>query len=620
MPGLLGFIQETNDNEQILENMINSMMHQDYYCVDKYVNHYFGFARIHYGVFNPEIQPIFNEDKSLCIFFYGKIYDYQKGLEKLKLKYKFKYGNDPEFCLYSYMEYGYDFVKSLNGSFVLAIYDFNNNKIIIINDRYGLRPLYYTVNNNKLFFASEIKAILQDKTFKKELNDEAVADWFAFGKVIGNKTLFKDITVLPPASIFVYDGQNLLLEQYWEFNYKPDYTKSENEFADELVKTFKKAVRIRMRYNYRYGVSLSGGLDSRVIIAAIEENKKQDILSFSYGPLDCDEVKIAERVSAKAHTKFIPIEISPEMIINNSESEIFYLDGLSYVGFSFIPPILTTIIDNVDVVFDGYEFDLILGGSFLNEKLMNNKKRDELFKILYCGFQLFSEEELIKLFCEEYYEKIKNFPFKSFKKEFDKINEKELPNFQDKFFLQNHARRFQIGMHILYRVILENSTPTFDNDLIDLILTIPPELRFHHKVYRKFLHKISPELARIPYDKTMVRADSTEILWRIGLDYQIVKEYLKKRITKLTKIKINLQNKRSYVNFDEWFRTNENWKKYFKELLLTEEAYSKKYINQKYVKTLIDEQEEEKNNNEMKILFIASFELFLRVFMKDDIQ
>jgi asparagine synthase (glutamine-hydrolysing) len=197
--------------------MIDSVKHEESYSTDKYFSQHFACARIHLGIFNPQIQPVFNQDKSLCIFLDGKIYDHKDKLNELKNRgYKFIFENDPEFCLHSYEEYGKDFIKTLNGCFVLLIYDFKSKKVIIANDRFGLRVHYYAINNGKLLFAPEAKAILQDETFKKELNDEAVAEFFAFGEFWGEKTFFTGINIMAPASIITYDGRDLSIEKYWE--------------------------------------------------------------------------------------------------------------------------------------------------------------------------------------------------------------------------------------------------------------------------------------------------------------------------------------------------------------------------------------------------------------------
>ena len=451
MPGLVGIVSEKAVDEQLLNRMIDSIKHEDFYRIDKYISSHFGIARLHLGIFNPELQPIFNEDKSLCIFMDGKIYDYEEEMNRLKEKgYKFSFKNDPEFCLYSYEDRGIDFIKNLNGSFVFVIYDFKENKIIIVNDRYGLRPIYYAINNEKLLFAPEVKAILQDKSFKRELNDEAIADFFAFGEILGNKTFFKGIEVLPPASITVWNGK-LSIEQYWDFNYEPDYSKSEDEFVDELVKTFKKAVEIRMKDNLRYGVSLSGGLDSRCVVGAIDKNKRKDVLAYSFGPLDCDEVKIAKKVAKKAGTKFKAIEITPEMIINNAEREIFYSDGMDYIGVSYVPPIHKTISNDIDVVFTGLTLDTTITNPWLTDEIIKCKSNEELFNILFNKWRFLSDEELSKLFINKYYRKIKTYPLSSFKEAFYGVKENHPGNMSDHFELRNHTRRWALMGHILIR-------------------------------------------------------------------------------------------------------------------------------------------------------------------------
>jgi asparagine synthase (glutamine-hydrolysing) len=121
MPGLVGFFCRDKPDERLLGRMIESLKHENWYRVDEYQDTSCGIARIHLGIFNPQSQPIFNEDNSLLIFFDGKIYGYEKELDMLKEKgHTFRLDNDPEFCLHSYEERGKDFVRDLNGNFVLV--------------------------------------------------------------------------------------------------------------------------------------------------------------------------------------------------------------------------------------------------------------------------------------------------------------------------------------------------------------------------------------------------------------------------------------------------------------------------------------------------------------------
>ena len=166
MPGMVCIAGNKKGN--LLDGMCNAVTHAHSYKVDKYRHDDFCVGRVHLGLINPEPQPIYNEDRSLCIFMDGEVFGYEKKKEELKQKkHKFHVNNDPEFCLHLYEEYGDKFVEKLNGSFVIIILDIKNKKLLIANDRYGLRLQYYTQTEGMLLFASEVKAIIGDKTSKK---------------------------------------------------------------------------------------------------------------------------------------------------------------------------------------------------------------------------------------------------------------------------------------------------------------------------------------------------------------------------------------------------------------------------------------------------------------------
>jgi len=622
MVGIVGFFSKHLAEKSLLNNMIDSLKHQGTYCVDTYFDEHFACARVHRGIFNSEPQPIFNKEKSLCIFFDGKIYGYQDQLEALKKRgYVFHYQNDPEFCLNSYEEYGKNFIKQLNGSFVFILHDFTKGRTILVNDRYGHNVHYYAVQNDKFFFAPEIKAILQDTSFKKELNNEAVAEFFTFGEFWDTKTFFKGINILRPATILTYEKQKVSSEKYWEFTYIADYQKTQKEFVDKLVTAYKNAVQIRMQDTLRHSVTLSGGLDSRTVVAGIPLEKRKNVITCTFGSKKSDEVKIAKKVSSKAGIgKHIVLEISPQLLIDNAENEVWLTEGRSYIGVSFGYPLLSKIKDKTDVIFDGYALDLTLGGGYLKKEILSCKDDEQLRDILHRIFfkkRIFQDTELPLIFTKEYYDIIKELPGKLFDSEFNKVTADTPPNKSDQIFINTRVSYMQIG-DVPVRDLVELSHPTADNDFVDIIRAIPPEWRFGHFIYRKFFMKLSPELVKIPYNRTLVRPDASLLFWRIGRYYIYGSNLLKRKMHILFGGKIFLEKKHSYVNFDEWFRTNEQWQSFFKELLLNKDSKSKKYLNQDYIKQLLEEQITGKYNHAMKLMYLATFELFFRKFLNTD--
>ncbi|MFX0137759.1 MAG: hypothetical protein ACFFDN_29230, partial [Candidatus Hodarchaeota archaeon] len=243
MPGIIAMMTNNSMTTDLSLNvMLESLKHEEYYQTEKYTDSNIALGRVHLGIFNPETQPIFNEDHSVCIVLDGKVYNYEAELDVLKNRgYKFNFKNDAEFCLYSYIEFGNTFIKNLNGNFVFAIYDRKKDKLIVVNDRFGLRIHFYAVIEGTFLITPEIKAILKDNRYKKELNEEAVASFFAFGEFWEGLTFFKKIHLLPPATILTFDRSELILEKYWEPIYNTDNTLSVNNITEKLVREFKNA-------------------------------------------------------------------------------------------------------------------------------------------------------------------------------------------------------------------------------------------------------------------------------------------------------------------------------------------------------------------------------------------
>ena len=459
----------------------------------------------------------------------------------------------------------------------------------------------------------EAKGILQIPGFKKELHPDAVAEWFAFGKFLGNKTYFKRISLLPPASLIEISDSVFSINSYWELTYQPDYSKSEEEVIESLITNLRKSVSDRIDERHRYGITLSGGLDSRTVLAAVPESRKNMISTYTFGNRNCDEVTIAREVSSRAQVKkhsFFPLDSHD--ILDHISKDVWLNEGRNYIGLSFVHATLDTIKKESDVIFDGFAMDLTLGGSYLSREILSCKHREHLHDILSHN-RVFSDEEMSRLLAESFYYKIKEIPQNSFDAKFAEIPDLHPGNISDKFAMDNHVAWMHVGDIPLLNKF-EVVHPTGGNSFFEILTRIPPEWRINHTLYRKFLMQLSPSLSEIRYQKTMVPVYFPKIIWGISEKYIYYKEVVKKKLFYLSKGISFFSNHRSYVNFNEWMYSDIKWEPWILSMVdLVKTNYSD-ILNADFLENLFREHKAGKKDNSVKILYIITFIVFLDLF------
>ena len=228
-------------------------------------------------------QPIHNEDKTIWITFNGEIFNYIELREELLSKgHRFYTKSDTEVIIHLYEDYGAECLKYLNGQFAFAIWDKKRDRFFIARDRVGIRPLFYTIVNGSLIFASEIKSLFMDSRVKREIDPRALDHIFTFWMTIPPRTVFKDIYELPAGHYMIVKKGNYQVEQYWDPDFTPDdCVKSEEEYAEELRELLISSTRLRLRADVSVGAYLSGGIDSSVITALIKKYTNNPLRTFS---------------------------------------------------------------------------------------------------------------------------------------------------------------------------------------------------------------------------------------------------------------------------------------------------------------------------------------------------
>ena len=231
-------------------------------------------------------QPICNEDGKLWIIYNGEAFNYIELKQDLLQKgHRFATETDTEVLLHLYEEYGIGCLERINGQFSLAIWDSVKKELFLARDRVGIRPLYYAVSDGKLFFASEIKAILAVEG-ARQLDLEALSQVFVFWTTLPGRTVFQGIRELPPGHFMVVKNGRTDLRPYWRIPHHPAEPSDSlcfSEAARELRELLNDAVRLRLRADVPVGAYLSGGLDSSIIAMLISRNCSSHLKTFSLG-------------------------------------------------------------------------------------------------------------------------------------------------------------------------------------------------------------------------------------------------------------------------------------------------------------------------------------------------
>ena len=228
------------------------------------------------------------EGGSLWITFNGEIFNFVELREELIQKgHKFLTRSDTEVILRLYQQYGPDCVTRMNGQWAFALWDAAKRRLFLSRDRLGVRPLYYATSGRSFIFGSEIKALLMHPSLDRKIDLETLRQIFTFWFPLAPRTMFKDISELPPAHSIIVENGEIKARRYWQIDYSQaernalQTPEEEQKYADELSELLLDATRIRLRADVPVGAYLSGGLDSSIVTALAQKFVGPSLCTFS---------------------------------------------------------------------------------------------------------------------------------------------------------------------------------------------------------------------------------------------------------------------------------------------------------------------------------------------------
>jgi asparagine synthase (glutamine-hydrolysing) len=319
-------------------------------------------------------QPMRDASSDVVISFNGEIYNYLEVREALKARgHVFQTQSDTEVLLKAWAEWGQQMTEHLNGMWAFVLWDMKKRCLFVSRDRFGVKPLYYAQSSDRLLIASEPKALLALLPSLARVNQTAIYDLFMASRgILGTQTFFRDIKSLSAAQNMTcqLDADGKIVTQtfqaYWAYPEPEDVQVSSPQAAADFAELFADAVRVRMRSDVPLGITLSGGIDSSAVLAAMSQHSTAPITCFTsvYSATDRGEEDWARRAAAIDQNKLISVEAGQEDWLQTLKAIVWHMDGPSQSSAVF--PLWTVAkaarASGVPVLLEGQGADELMGG------------------------------------------------------------------------------------------------------------------------------------------------------------------------------------------------------------------------------------------------------------------
>lgn len=567
-------------------------------------------------------QPMLTENGQFVITYNGEIYNFQELRTELEsLGHRFRSKTDTEVVLHAYVEWGASCLDRFNGMFAFAIWDKTKQELFLARDRYGIKPLYYTFQGNAFLFASEQKAILTHPDIKREVDTEALLEYFTFQNIFTDRTLLKGIKIVPagcfvkiPLGASISQFSTLSFTRYWDFDFRePENPLPEQEYVKELDRLFRQAVKRQLVSDVEIGSYLSGGMDSGSI-TAIAATQLPYIKTFTCGfdlhsasglELGFDERDNAEYMSYLFKTEHY------EMVLKAGDMErilpkfAWYLEeprvGQSYPNFyaaqlasKFVKVVLSGA--GGDELFAGYPWRYY-------RAVVNDNFEDYIDKYYKYWQRLIGNRYIGKVF-GPVWEQVKHVWTMDIFRNVFQAHASQLTKPEDyiNHSLYFEAKTFLHGLLVVEDKLnmahsLEMRVPFLDNDLVDFAMTVPVNLKLGNLSEVVRIDENEPGKEKKYYQKT----NDGKLILR-----KVMGKYIPSTVTNAIKQGFSAPDA-------SWFKGESI--AYVRNLLYSNDARLYNYMDRNTVQGLVNEHLEGKQNRRLFIWSLLNFEWWLRKFV-----
>jgi asparagine synthase (glutamine-hydrolysing) len=566
-------------------------------------------------------QPMITPDGRYAVTYNGEIYNFQELRAELQaLGHPFRSRTDTEVLLQAYIRWGRDCVSRFNGMFAFALWDRDRRELFLARDRYGIKPFYYAFLGETFVFASEQKAILTHPAAGKDLDLEALLEYFTFQNLFTDRTFLKGIRLFPAGcrAVFPLHGGksgDLVIDRYWDFAFRePEHPAPDGEYVEELDRLFRQAVNRQLVSDVDVGAYLSGGMDSGSI-TALAAQQIPYIKSFTCGfdlhsasgiEINYDEREGAEHMSYLFRTEHYEMvlksgdmeRVMPQMAWHVEEPRV----GQSYPNY-YIAQLAGKF---VKVVLGGTGGDeLFAGYPWRYYRTADSNGFEDYIDKYYLFWQRLIPNRVIRDVFRPVWPEVSHVWTRDIFRDVFQKHEHNLNRPEDYI---NHslcfeARTFLHGLLVVDDKLsmahsLETRVPFLDNDLVDFAMTVPMRLKLRNlgDVPRIDENEPGPK-----QDRYYRRTQDGKLILR-----QVMQRYVPQEVTE--------RDKQGFSAPDaSWFKGESI--DYVRRVLDSDRAMIYEFMDRRAVRALVDDHLQGRENRRLLIWSLLNFENWCRCFL-----
>ncbi len=600
--------------------MLDRMRHESWYRHCAHVEPDLGLAmgRMSLGYAPQPPKPAVSEDGTMIALMEGEIYNADRLRATLGLVSQGAPCQDPtELLLRGFQTQGLSFLRQVSGSFSAVIWDRNARRIHVITDRFATRPLYFATSDCRFVFGSQIATLIVDPTVSRAVSPRGLAQFFTFGHNLGNDTLLEAVRVVPAATCLTYDIQrgDVSAETYWSTtDVKERPAASQLETLSEITEAFQRAVESRVASTPNLGLALSGGLDARTILGVIDA-QAVDLKTVCLGMQGCRDHKSAQQLAdffgCEHHNHTLDTAFLADYA-SHLERMVRLTDG-QYLSQCIVMPTFPLYRKlGIRVLLRGHAGELMhmrKAYSFsLDREGLQIATDLQLADWLLRHLQAYLMDGVeVPLFRAPYADSLGELAKQSLADSLSPLQAIDPPLQRVwHLFVNERLRRETMLSMVKFNSIVEPRLPYLDNDLVEILLASPPELKLGEEIQTHILRRRRPEFLNVVNTNTGTRMGAGQGRLAYAAVYSKVMA------------KLGMPGYQPYERLGLWLRRELSGLVH--EILLSDQCLDRGVFDPAGVRRVVDNHHTNRRNHTFLLLAMMVFESGQRLIHGEELR